>query len=456
MEFLERPVSQQSFENDLIQLDCVVSDPNAEIAWYKDGQILRSGSVPGIFIQSANDLLIIPAFDLTHEGQYACVALVDGNECLRADLSITFNTMGFFAQTPEDAVAEEGENICFSASLKIQHMTSRGSKIQGGGLILRNLEPEDEGKYTCVLTDVGGRVKARAHAWLFLADPPIIDIPNQPECEALVTPDHVIAGPCSPPFTAGTLCTHECEPGYRRTVGNGRRLCEPAVGWLGIQLTCEKVAQVQEPGSSCNVDMEFLERPVSQQSFENDLIHLGCVVSDPNAEIAWYKDDRRLRTGSVPGIYIQSANDLLIIPSFDLTHEGQYACVALVDGNECLRADLSITYNMLGFFELTPVDAYAEEGGEHMFHCTPEDPKYVVTWFKGDERISSGPDIIEIPGGGLILRNLEPEDEGKYTCVLTDVEGRVKARAHALLFLAAPPILDIPNRKTSPKQVSKS
>ncbi|XP_071510754.1 uncharacterized protein [Diadema antillarum] len=269
---------------------------------------------------------------------------------------------------------------------------------------------------------------------------------KEPECEALVTPDHAIAGPCSPPFTAGTLCTHECEPGYRRTGGSGRRICEPSVGWLGIQLTCEEVAQVQEPGGSCNVDMEFLDRPVSQQSFENDLIQLDCVVSDPNAEIAWYKDDRRLRSGSVPGIFVQSTNDLLIIPAFELTHEGQYACVALVDGNECLRADLSITYDMLGFFAQAPEDAFAEEGEQHLFECSPEDRTYDVTWFKDDERIPIGDaDAIQIPGGGLILRNLEPEDEGKYTCVLTDVEGTVRARAHAWLFLEAPPILDIPN-----------
>ncbi|XP_072178783.1 uncharacterized protein [Diadema setosum] len=269
---------------------------------------------------------------------------------------------------------------------------------------------------------------------------------KEPECEALDKPDHATAGPCSPPFNAGKTCTHKCEPGYRRRSGSRKRRCEPATGWSGTQLTCEEVAQVQEQGGSCNNDMEFLERPVSQQSFEKDLIQLECVVSDPNAEIAWYKVDRRLQSDSVGGIFIQSANDLLIIPEFDLTHEGQYACVALVNGRECLRADLSITHNSLGYFAEVPEDGFAEEGEQHLFECSPEDPTYDVTWFKGDERIPfGGADVIQVPGGGLILLNLEPKDEGKYTCVLTDVGGTVKARAHAWLFLAAPPILDIPN-----------
>ncbi|XP_072178754.1 neogenin-like [Diadema setosum] len=276
----------------------------------------------------------------------------------------------------------------------------------------------------------------------------MLQIDEEPVCGAPASSEHAIIELCAPPFTSGTICRYTCELGYRRREGSPLRICEPRVkGWLGKQLICERVNPVQEPGGSCNVDLEFLDRPVSRQSFENDLIQLDCVVSDPNAEIAWYKDGQRLRSGSVPGIFIQSANDLLIIPAFDLTHEGQYACLALVNGTECLRADLNITFNTMGFFAQTPEDAFAEEGEEHLFQCVPEDPTYDVTWFKGDERISIGDaDVIQIPGGGLILRNLELEDEGKYTCVLTDVEGRVKARAHALLFLADPPIPDIPNQ----------
>eukprot|EP00057_Strongylocentrotus_purpuratus_P007913 XP_011662387.1 PREDICTED: coagulation factor X isoform 1 [Strongylocentrotus purpuratus] len=147
---------------------------------------LPTGAVDGIFINHLNQL-IIPSFDARHGGNYSCVVYSGDRECIRSEASITFDPRSYFEFVPVNAYVDIGDDHQFLCSPIENTWTVIWEKdgrpleqgnllILGGNLYLKDIRDENVGKYTCVARDQFGRTKGRVHAWLYLTDPPQIDI----------------------------------------------------------------------------------------------------------------------------------------------------------------------------------------------------------------------------------------------------------------------------------------
>ncbi|XP_030828965.1 uncharacterized protein LOC593350 [Strongylocentrotus purpuratus] len=259
------------------------------------------------------------------------------------------------------------------------------------------------------------------------------------QCRRLETPPHALPGPCSLPYNTGKMCTYSCMPGYIKTRGDDRRMCDEHGEWIGSPIRCE-----QDPGprtaSSCNPNLAFLEEPQNLEVARRDLLELRCRVSDQDATLTWVKDGQRLDSGAVNGIYVDQPNQLFI-PSFDEPHAGHYACAVFSGERECMRSEANITFNPRSYFEIVPLNAYVNIGEGHRFQCSPKQNTWSVVWEKNGLTLVEGNLLIR--GGYLYLTNIREENEGKYTCVARDVFGRTKGRVHAWLYLTDPPQIDI-------------
>lgn len=65
-------------------------------------------------------------------------------------------------------------------------------------------------------------------------------------------------------------------------------------------------------------------------------------------------------------------------------------------------------------------------GDSAVFECYASGaPKPVISWFKDDTRLLSGGNIISAESGQLlVIRQTTENDEGSYTCVATNSQGR--------------------------------
>lgn len=65
-------------------------------------------------------------------------------------------------------------------------------------------------------------------------------------------------------------------------------------------------------------------------------------------------------------------------------------------------------------------------GDSAVFECYASGaPKPVISWFKDDTRLLSGGNIISAESGQLlVIRQTTKNDEGSYTCVATNSQGK--------------------------------
>ncbi|XP_030827887.1 uncharacterized protein LOC115919137 isoform X2 [Strongylocentrotus purpuratus] len=240
--FLEEPQNLEVADGDLLELRCRVSDQDATLTWVKDGTRLDSGAVNGIYVDQLNQLLI-PSFDERHAGHYACAVFSGDRECMRSEASITFNPLSYFEIVPLNAYVNISEDHRFQCSPK-EHTGSvvwekDGRPLVEGNLLIRrgylyltNIREENEGKYTCVARDQFGRTKGRVHAWLYLTDPPQIDITTVcgtitywKESKAQTTPSPVVVTHTEAPDIDGasidwsSSARNEADRGAGRVVG---------------------------------------------------------------------------------------------------------------------------------------------------------------------------------------------------------------------------------------------
>ncbi|XP_071510756.1 low-density lipoprotein receptor-related protein 6-like [Diadema antillarum] len=278
------------------------------------------------------------------------------------------------------------------------------------------------------------------HSGVWDVDPNSICI--ELECAPLEVPAHAVSTPCYPPFIAGKLCRHDCQPGYIRSSGMRRRVCGHEGQWMGTPLVCVEFVEPTNEPASCNSELEFVDVPKDLSPVQNDLVQQYCSVNQQQVDITWYKDGTRLTSGSLEGVFILPTDDLLI-PGFQSSHQGRYACVASFAGTECLRVEVDMFFDPYRHFEVFPTNASLEADGHHLFECQAKSALDTVTWRKDDSLLVETDQVIVIAGGALLLRNLVEDDSGKYTCRVSDQQGNVKGTADAWLTVTRH--VDIPS-----------
>ncbi len=61
---------------------------------------------------------------------------------------------------------------------------------------------------------------------------------------------------------------------------------------------------------------------------------LQCVVSDPEADVCWYKDDMRLISNSGLEIHSDGNTRTLVVQAAEVSHSGVYKCTTQDDTME--------------------------------------------------------------------------------------------------------------------------
>ncbi|KER21602.1 hypothetical protein T265_15051, partial [Opisthorchis viverrini] len=170
-------------------------------------------------------------------------------------------------------------------------------------------------------------------------------------------------------------------------------------------------------------DWYFTRELKAQQCYENDeVVKLECEVSDRDAEVSWFRNEKPITAGDKYEILSeQRVKRILKIKKLLCEDEGDYVCKVAKKTTMChltVKPDVE--------FRLNLIDTKGIETKRKELECRAFNPKkYPVYWFKNGEPIQMNDRVSaqEIEGSlYLIFQYLEMDDTGLYSCKIGNHE----------------------------------
>ncbi|XP_042078430.1 obscurin-like protein 1 isoform X11 [Haplochromis burtoni] len=428
-----------------IVLQCELSDPSAQVHWYKEGSKLHSQSGIDIISDGLMRNLIIHSAEVSHSGLYCCKTKGD---------TITFNVdikappMKFSA-IPEDmriksieagcpvvlqCVVSDPEAHVLWYKDEIQLISSSGLEIHSVGntrtLVIQSAELSHSGVYRCTTQDdtVAFQVEIKA---------PPVRITRLCEAER------------NKSVEGGEPLTLQCEisdpNGEVTWYKDGIKLLEAAGQDMladgSLRTLTFRSATLSHAGIySCkttddavqfHVDVKAPPLTFSEMSEVDQKmtviagypIALQCELSDPTGQVSWYKDGTKLLPQS--GVDIQSEGNLrsLVVSSAERAHTGVYRCESKDDD---IQFTVDVKALPVKFSELQENDRNksVEEGAPIVLRCElSHDPSAHVDWYKDGVKVLPQNNV-EVQSDGLTRTLFIPSagsaHAGTYECSTKD------------------------------------
>ncbi|XP_029581198.1 obscurin isoform X6 [Salmo trutta] len=159
----------------------------------------------------------------------------------------------------------------------------------------------------------------------------------------------------------------------------------------------------------------ILEKPHDTVALEGETVTLSCTVSDPTATVTWSRNDVAIKAGLKYDLRKNGALLQLRIHNLEMEDSGTYCC----DTGDAQCTVTLIVEGAPAFFQKELKNQEAQEGDDITLHCELSKAGTHVEWRKGGAVLQAGKKY-EMRQEGCVqelhIRNLEPEDNGYYTC----------------------------------------
>ncbi|XP_059356451.1 obscurin-like protein 1 isoform X6 [Carassius carassius] len=449
-----------------IVLQCEVSDSTAQVRWYKDGYQLLVES--GVDIKSNDRMrtLSIQSAHPSHAGVYSCTTKDD---------VIKFHVEIRAAPVRFSAVPEVETNKCIEAGghfelhCKVSDPTAQvswfhndmqlqpetGLNIQSEEdvrtLVVNPAEPIHSGLYRCESSDDS------VHFTVDIKDPTVMfsTLPDTVKNQ-LVEADYStdLHGEISDPnanvcyYKDGVGLVSKSQPHIksectRRTLAV--KTAQPSnSGWYDCLRTGDVIqfnVQDQAP------PVTFSSVPEAQRSIcieSGRPFKLQCEVSDPDAQVWWYKDGNEVLPQDGMVTVYEEAMRTLSVQSAELCHSGTYSCQT---NNDAISFLVEIKAPSLKFIPISEVEKNksTEVDSPNVLKCDLSDVTTEVLWCKDGRELAPNPGLNFQTDGNmrkLTFQSAEMSDTGNNTCHASGdtVSFKVDIQAHPVRFSALPEI----------------
>ncbi|XP_023140942.2 obscurin-like protein 1 isoform X15 [Amphiprion ocellaris] len=440
-----------------IVLQCELSDPSAQVHWYKDGSKLHPQSGVDIITDGMARKLIVHSAEVFHSGLYCCKTKGD---TITFSVDIKAPPMKFSA-IPEDMrtksieagcpmvlqceVSDPEAHVCWYKN-EMQLISNSELEIQSVGntrtLVVQSAELCHSGVYRCTTQDDAMEFQVEIKAL-----PVRITPLGEAERNKSVEVDEPIVLQCeiSDPNTQVTWY----KDGIKLLEAAGQDLlAEGSIRTLAIQSAMLSHAGIYnckttDDAMQFHVDVKAPPLTFSAMSEADQKmtviagcpIALQCELSDATGQVSWYKDGKVLLPQS--GVDIQSEGNLrsLLVPSAEQAHTGVYRCESKDDD---IQFAVDVKALPVKFSQLQENDRTksVQEGSPLVLSCElSHDPSAHVDWYKDGMKLLPQNNV-EIQSDGLTRTLLIPSAEnthaGTYKCSTSEdtiifkveVEGR--------------------------------
>ncbi|XP_019730955.1 hemicentin-1 isoform X2 [Hippocampus comes] len=454
--------------NNPISLYC---EPNAvpppALTWYKDGRPLISND--NILIMPGGRVLQIPRTQAEDSGRYTCVAVNEaGEDSIQYDVRVLLppTIRGIHNELPDEVTVLVNKTTLLECHVdgnpapkitwfKDNELVSRDGphRILSNGRTLQVLTAQvsDTGRYVCVADNVAGSVEKSFHLNVHVA-PTILDLNHE---NVTVVVNNFVSLSCEasgfPPPTLSWL--NERGP----VQGNTNALIMPGGRTLQIlkakvldggKYSCVALNAAGEAYKNFYLTV-FVPPSIRDKNWNSPVVvnvlagksvTLECESEAvPPPIITWYKNGRMV-TETV-NLRILAGGQTLQIRASEVSDTGQYVCKAT---NVAGQMDKNFHLNI---YVAPHIDGPAEEhfvetiNNPVTFACDAVGiPPPILTWLKNGQPIASSVSLeMHIFSGGskLQIARSQMSDSGTYTCLASNVEGKVQKNYH--LTIQVPP-----------------
>ncbi|KAJ4932905.1 hypothetical protein JOQ06_029743 [Pogonophryne albipinna] len=387
-----------------IVLQCVVSDPEAHVCWYKDETQLISNS--GLEIQSEGNTrtLVVQSAELSNSGVYRCTTKDDTMEFqveIKA-IPVTYSTIFDVERTKsleagkhlelECEVADSTVPVCWYKDVSpptylLDPDVEKTESAEVDGQIVQQFEISDPIAKACWFKD-GTQIYPKRDA----------------DCESQKDSQTV-------PLQLHDLSAEQCH--YGDEIGE--------IADASTQYTVDVKAPLLKFSALSEGDQK-------KTVMTGSPIALQCELSDPTGQVSWFKDGTKLLPQN--GVDIQSEGNVrgLVVPSAERAHTGIYRCESKDD-------DIQFAVEVKELQE-TDKSKYVQEGSPIVLSCElSHDASAHVDWYKDGMKLLPQNNM-ELQSDGqtrtLLIHSAEHIHCGTYECSTSDdtitfkvdVEGR--------------------------------
>ncbi|XP_069772736.1 hemicentin-1-like [Narcine bancroftii] len=465
-------------EGESMNLTCLATGkPKPSITWLKDGHMLNGST--GYRVSSDGSTIKILDASLLNTGQYTCLATNSiGKKSKNYHLSVfvvpRIPSVGDDG-SPEDVVVivnNPTSLVCEAVAFPSPTITwlkngvpfkpSRNVHVLPGGrgLQILNVQEENAGRYSCVVTNVVGEAVKYYQLKVFI--PPQIEKNDQTSgsfrmtqvkvkvnsslglaCESLAVPPAVLRWYKDGQLLAGLEHLQIFDEGrvlqIKRTKvsDTGRYTCVAT----NIAGKDEKdfLVNIQVPpifqkvhGVNAAWEVIFQEDEVEdiverREEIVNNPVSLYCETNAiPPPKLSWYKDGKALSV--TDDILILPGSHILQIPRLRVDDAGRYTCQAVNEvGEDQLHYELVVL--------VPPVIHVEGEGlGEELalivnetaqLHCEANgNPDPLISWLRDNVRITPDHRHKLLDGGKILqIHSVQLSDAGGHLCVAENSAG---------------------------------
>ncbi|TSL54341.1 Obscurin [Bagarius yarrelli] len=341
-----------------IVLYCELSNSDAPVRWYKNGVELHS--IEGLHIQAEGTMrrIVIQSAEFSHSGVYSCDAIDD---VIRFNVEVEdFQSNGTkralvvekadFPHTGVYSCKTKGAAVQFNVEIKAPSVrfsvgseTERRKTFEAGGTIILQCEISDSSGQVCWFKD-GKQILMKSG----------VDFQSEGCLRRLIVKSAELSH-------SGV---------YRCTTKDD--LIEFQVEIKAVPVRFLPVAEVEK-----NKCIE------AGNSFE-----LRCKVTDPTADVYWYKDETEILNGTGWEIQTEGIQRMLVVQSAELSHSGLYSC-NMPDDSVQFSVDIKAPLVKFSAFPGVVKNQLFEADYPTELHCEISDPPAKVCWYEdGVELIS--------------------------------------------------------------------
>ncbi|XP_017158794.1 obscurin-like protein 1 isoform X12 [Poecilia reticulata] len=426
-------------------LQCELSDPSAQVYWYKDGSKLHPQTGVDVKAEGLSRKLVVHSAEVAHSGLYCCKTKGDA---VTFSVEITAPPMKFSA-IPEDVkiklieagspivlqcvVSDPEAQVCwFKEEMKL--ISSSGLEIHSVGntrtLVIQSAEVSHSGLYRCATDDdtVEFQVEIKGLPVKFSKLQEKDSNRSIEEGKPLALSCELSHDPSAhvdwykDGMKLGSWDKVEIKSdGLTRTL-----IIPPAESVHAGIYECS----TSEDSVTFKVDVKGQSPRIMATPFSEKykLIRLGspvflqCEVSDPAAQVSWFKDEVELFSKTGLDMKRDGALRKLIIHSAKASDSGLYSC-RLADEAVTFHVDIEATPASFSKLPQVARSKFVEAGCPVKLQCEVSETAAQVHWHKDGERLLETREY-EIQTSEklreLVIQSAEVGRCGLYSCEAAD------------------------------------
>ncbi|XP_071341780.1 obscurin-like protein 1 isoform X12 [Trachinotus anak] len=448
-----------------IVLRCEISDPNAQVSWYKDGIKLHEAAGQDMVAEGSIRTLAFQSAMASHAGIYSCKTTDD---TIQFHVDVTAPSLKFSAISEADQNKTVMAGCPIALQCELSDPSGKVSWYKDG----TKLQPESgvdfqsEGNLRSLVVPSAEQV----HTGIYRCESKDDDIQFAVEVKALpVKFLELQETDRNKSVQEGTPIVLSCELSHDPTANvdwykdgmkllpqNNMEIQSDALTRKLLICSAEKIhggtyeCSTSDDTITFKVDVKGRSPQIMPipQSEKNKTIAIGCPiivqceVSDPAAQVSWFKDGLELFCKT--GLDMKRDGNLrkLMIHSAKFSDSGLYSC-SLADDVVTFHVDVEATPVRFSALPEVARNKFVEAGCPIKLQCEVSEPTAQVYWHKDGEQLPPKSEYeIQTKENlrALVIQSAEVTHSGVYSCEAADdhIEFKVDVAAPPVTFADIP------------------